>query len=39
VREAAHRIWAGERDEAALTADIDPNSAQLVRRVLALLAG
>jgi hypothetical protein len=39
VREAAYRIWAGERDEAALTADIDPNSAQLVRRVLALLAG
>jgi tetratricopeptide (TPR) repeat protein len=39
LREAAHRIWAGERDEAALTADIDPNSAQLVRRVLALLAG
>jgi tetratricopeptide (TPR) repeat protein len=39
LREAAHRIWAGERDEAALTAEIDPNSAQLVRRVLALLAG
>jgi hypothetical protein len=32
-----HRIWAGERDAAALTEDIDPNSAQLVRRVLELL--
>jgi hypothetical protein len=35
----AHRIWAGERDAAALTAGIDGNSAQLVRRILALLAG
>jgi hypothetical protein len=33
------RIWAGERDAAALTAGIDGNSAQLVRRILALLAG
>jgi DNA-binding MarR family transcriptional regulator len=31
------RIWAGERDEAALTAGIDPNSAQLVRRILEIV--
>jgi hypothetical protein len=34
-----HRLWAGERDAAALTAGIDGNSAQLVRRLLALVAG
>jgi len=28
------RIWAGERDEAALTAGIDPNSALIVREIL-----
>jgi hypothetical protein len=27
-------IWAGERDEAALTAGIDPNSALIVRQIL-----
>ena len=32
-----HRLWAGERDPAALTAGLDPNSAQLVR-ILPLLA-
>lgn len=34
---AVQRIWADERDEAALTAGIDRNSAQLVRRILELL--
>lgn len=33
LSDAAHRIWSGARDPDALTADIDPNSAQLVRRV------
>ena len=28
------RIWAGERDEAALTAGLDPNSALIVREIL-----
>ena len=37
LSDAAHRIWAGERDAAALTEGIDGNSAQLVRRVLELL--
>jgi len=37
LTEAAHRIWAGERDAGPLTAGIDGNSAQLVRRVLELL--
>ena len=37
LTEAVHRIWAGERDAEALTAGIDGNSAQLVRRVLELL--
>ncbi len=37
LTEAVHRIWAGERDVEALTAGIDGNSAQLVRRVLELL--
>ena len=36
LTEAAHRIWAGERDATALTAGIDGNSAQMVRRVLEL---
>lgn len=37
LRDPAHRLWAGERDPAALTAGIDSNSAQLVRRILALV--
>ncbi len=37
LTEAVHRIWAGEREAEALTAGIDGNSAQLVRRVLELL--
>lgn len=37
LRGPAHRLWAGERDPAALTAGIDPNSAQLVRRTLELV--
>ena len=39
VREAAHRIWAGDRDADALTAGLDDQDSALVRRVLALLAG
>ena len=31
------RMWAGERDAAALTAGLDANSAALVRRVLELI--
>lgn len=38
LRQPVQRVWAGERDAAALTAGIDGNSAQLVRRILALLA-
>ncbi|HEX9942467.1 MAG TPA: hypothetical protein VGG03_10650 [Thermoanaerobaculia bacterium] len=34
---AVHRIWAGERDAESLTAEIDPNSAQLIRRILELI--
>lgn len=34
IRDAVHRIWAGERDEAALVAGIDPRSATVVRVVL-----
>jgi tetratricopeptide (TPR) repeat protein len=39
LREAVQRIWAGERDAAALCEGIDPNSAMLVRRVLEVLEG
>jgi hypothetical protein len=38
IAEAARRIWAGERDMAALTEGIDPNSAVLVNRILRLVA-
>ena len=37
MTDAVRRIWAGERDPAALTADVDPNSAQLIRHILDLL--
>jgi hypothetical protein len=37
LREAAQRIWAGERDAAALTQGLDEIDSALVRRVLALL--
>ncbi len=37
LTDAVRRVWAGERDAATLTAGIDGNSAQLVRRVLQLL--
>lgn len=37
LRGPVHRIWAGERDADVLTAGIDPNSAQLVRRILELV--
>lgn len=38
LRDAAQHIWAGERDAAALTAGVDANDAQLIRRVLDLIA-
>jgi tetratricopeptide (TPR) repeat protein len=38
IREAVHRIWAGERDEAVLTRVLDIPSATLIRRVLEILA-
>jgi len=34
IAEAVRRIWAGERDPAALTAGLDPGSTMLVLRVL-----
>lgn len=34
---ATERIWAGERDVEALTNEVDPNSALLVRRILELV--
>ena len=39
LSDATRRIWAGERDPAALTVGIDGNSAALVRRALELLEG
>jgi hypothetical protein len=38
LRGAVQRIWAGERDAAALTAGLDEVDGALVRRVLALVA-
>ena len=38
IREAFHRIWAGERDWHVLTEDLETNSALLVLRVLEMLA-
>ena len=38
LTDAVHRLWAGKRDPEALTAGIDPNSAQLILHILALLA-
>ena len=38
LAEATQRIWDGERDAAALTVGVDGNSAQLIRRVLELIA-
>lgn len=35
--EAVGRIWAGERDPEVLTGNVDPNSAQLIRRILELI--
>lgn len=37
LAEAVRRIWAGERDAEALTAEVDPNSAGIIRRVLELI--
>ena len=36
-RDAAHRIWSGERDAAALTEGLDEQDSALVRHVLHLL--
>jgi len=37
LRDAVHRIWAGERDAEALTAGLDEQHAALVRRILELI--
>ncbi len=37
LRDPAHRLWAGERDPAALTAGMDDQDAALVRRILELV--
>ena len=37
LRGAAQRIWSGERDAAALTADLDDQDTQLIHRVLDLI--
>jgi hypothetical protein len=37
LRDAAARIWAGERDAAALTAGLDEIDSALVQRVLDIL--
>jgi hypothetical protein len=34
IVEPIQHIWAGKRDETALTAGIDPNSALIVREIL-----
>jgi len=39
ITDPIRRIWAGERDEAALTAGIDANSALIVREILRQLQG
>jgi len=38
LTDAVHRLWAGERDPAALTAGLDDQDAALVRHILQLLA-
>jgi hypothetical protein len=37
LRQPAQRIWAGERDTEALTADLDEQDSALVRQLLQLL--
>jgi hypothetical protein len=37
LTDAVHRIWAGQRDPDSLTANVDSNSAQLIRHILDLL--
>jgi hypothetical protein len=37
LTEAVHRIWAGERDSEALTAGLDRQDTELVRRLLGIL--
>lgn len=37
LRDPAHRLWAGERDPAALTAGLDDQNSALVRRILELV--
>ena len=39
LADAAHHIWQGERDGEALTAGLDDQDAQVIRRVLELIAG
>jgi hypothetical protein len=39
LQDATRRIWAGERDAAALTAGLDEMDSALVRRVLEVLEG
>jgi hypothetical protein len=39
LQDATRRIWAGERDAAALTAGLDAIDSALVRRVLEVLEG
>lgn len=39
LREPARRIWAGERDPAALCAGLDETDAAIVARLLAMIAG
>ncbi len=38
LREAVHRVWAGERDLAVLTAGLDKLSARMVQRILEYIA-
>jgi hypothetical protein len=37
LSDPVHRIWAGERDPSTLTAELDDQDSQLVRRILELL--
>jgi hypothetical protein len=39
LQAAVRRIWAGECDDAALTAGLDEHDSALVRRILDLIAG
>jgi hypothetical protein len=39
LQAAVRRIWAGDRDDTALTAGLDEHDSALVRRILNLIAG